>query len=331
MATIKDVAKIANVSIATVSRVFSKSSYVSSDSKNKVIEAAEKLNYAPNFTARSLKSNRSNLIGLIISSFNNNFYNIIARQVEELLKAQGYRIIITFSKEDAKTEKECINVLVSSRVDGLIYTPAGLDNKTIKDLSNTYDIAVLQAYRNAEDDLDSLLIDDELGAYLATKKLLENGHRRILLIDYDVPIPTNRSNGYIKAFNDFNLEADSNYICKVNFNSDYNEIIKKGFREYKPTAIITSGTQLGIEVLNYCQENNLSIPNDISLVIYDDSEFAKFLNITVIAHNYLEISKTLTEMIINRITKKTTPFQKKLLNPYLIERKSVLNLNSKIS
>ena len=327
MKTSRDVAKIANVSQATVSRVFSNPDLVSEKTKNKVLKAAKKLNYFPNLAARSLKSNKSHIIGMIISSYNSIFYSAITRRIEKILKKYNYRLLTTFSSEDPNTELECFNSLVTSRVDGIIFTPVSLKTNHLLELSKRYNISMLQLYRKANNMMDSLTINDEEGTYLATKELLINNHKRILLIDYKTSVPTHRKNGYKRAFNEHNIKYSENMIFYFNPDIDNYLYLKEKINESKPTAIIAVTSNTGLHVLKYFKEENIHVPENMSFVVYDDSTWAQINDISVITHPFDKISKETATQILNLINNSTTLTTHNLINPFFINRKSIKTIN----
>jgi DNA-binding LacI/PurR family transcriptional regulator len=327
MITSRDVAKLAKVSQATVSRVFNNSKLVSEKTKLKVMEAASKLSYSPNLTARSLKSNKTQTIGMIISSYDSIFYSTITRRLEKLLRNKNYKLLVTFSSENQKTETECFSSLLASRVDGILFTPVSMKTNHLKKLANQYNISTLQLFRDADRKISSITIDDSYGTYIATKKLLNNGHRRILLIDYRTSVPTHRKDGYTKAFKENKLQIDDTYI--INFNPDpeldeYSDL-KDKILHLKPTAIIAVTPNTGLHILKFCKEADLKIPEDISLVVYDDSNWGQIDDISVIAHPYDEIAQIIFDLISTQIENRSDDkkVEHKVIKPFFIERKSI--------
>src|SRR5690606_31089271 len=130
-ATGRDVAKLAGVSISSVSRAFRDDTYISKSVKERVFKAAEQLGYTPNLMARSLKNQKSHIIGLIISDIDNPFYSSITRVIEAELKRVGYRLLLSYSNENTEQEADELNLLTSSRVDGIIFTPASSKNQAL--------------------------------------------------------------------------------------------------------------------------------------------------------------------------------------------------------
>jgi DNA-binding LacI/PurR family transcriptional regulator len=210
MVSSKKVADLAGVSISTVSRVFSNPSLVNEKTRKKILKIANELNYFPDINARALKLNKSHIIGVIVSDISNPFYMKILKEVMTWSDKNNtkYRFYVTFTNEDKTNEIGAIRSLISSKVDYMIFTPVSNNNKDVESMIIDNNLLTLQLYRHAYDSLDSLKIDDEFGTYLATTELIENNHKEILLLDFDVPTPTNRDIGYFAAFKEKNMDIN---------------------------------------------------------------------------------------------------------------------------
>ncbi len=245
MATSREVAELAGVSPASVSRAFREDAYISRETRERIFAAAEKLGYTPNLMARSLKSQKSNTIGLVISDIDNPFYSIITRIIEAELKRLGYRLLLSYSNENSEQELEDLSLLASSRVDGIIFTPTNDKNASfIKNLKKQ-NIALVQMYRTGYKNIDSVVMDDELGAYYATKHLLQNGHTDILLLSVESPISPSRANGYRKAMLEADQIVNEDYVLHLPFQTDLKNIIKNKLNSTKPTAVIAGTNTIG--------------------------------------------------------------------------------------
>ncbi len=328
MTTIREVAKLAGVSTATVSRAFRPNTYVSEDTKSKIIDAAKKLNYTPNLMARGLKSQKSNTVGLIVSDIDNPFYSIVTRVLESELKRAGYRLLLSYSHENEQQELEDLMLLASSRVEGIIFTPTSNRNKSFIQSLRNQNIALMQLYRVAYKDVDSIVIDDEKGAYTATKFLLQNGHRNILLLSVDSPISPDRSKGYQTAFAEENLAYDDKMIMHLPFQIDLHDMIAKRIEEAGPTAIIAATNVIGMAVVKVCKEMKLRLGHEISLIMFDDVPWASLLDITTIAQPINNIGLYAGRTIIERMQSPNAygGTINSILGPQLIVRNSVRNL-----
>lgn len=326
MITSKEVAKAANVSISTVSRVFSNPKLVNTETIKKVKEIAAQLNYFPDITAKSLKLNVTNIIGVVLSDINNPFYLHILKQMSTIEAISNYRFFVVFSEEREKIEYDCITSLIASKVDALIFTPTGSHNTKIESMISDNNVAPLQLYRRNYENFDSLTIDDEYGAYLATKELLNNGHRKIILVDYKLAIPTNRDKGYIKAFEEANIPYDSKWIIQLDINANYEHELFDILDQLNPTAIIPASYIFANSIFTYLKLRNKKVKDDISLIIYDDNSIAEHLNISVIAHPLSEIAQTTAETIKRRLDNPNIAPQHLVIKPFFLQRDSIKKL-----
>lgn len=327
MISSKDVAKAAGVSVSTVSRVFSRPEKVNSKTKEIVLKVAREMHYIPDVTAKSLKLNRSNIIGLVISDISNPFYLLAAKELSLLEGYKDKKFFITFSQENPEIELNSITSLIGSKVDTIIFTPCDSDNTDVINVIIANNIHAIQIYRCKYNNLDSLVIDDAYGTYLATKELIKNGHKDIILFDYKISIPTHREEGYIKAFEEAGLTYDPKNIIKSTFNDDYYHVVKESIESLKPTAIIPSGILYIDAFRKYLRNNNIRIKDDISVVAYDDTDICRALNITAITHPFKTITEQLSKIITKRLSENDeTPIHLEV-KPFLISRNSIAKIN----
>jgi len=323
MITSKDVAIKAGVSVSTVSRVFSNHESISEKVRKKVLAVAEELHYIPDTRARNLKLNKRNTYGVIISDSNNPFYLKVITRFNALPDNRDMKMLIMFSEEDASLEYSNIISLLSSKVRAVLFTPTGESDAKIEPMLVANEVPGLQLYRHKFDGLDFLAIDDAYGAYLATKELIDNGHRDIALIDYDLAVPTHRDEGYIRAFKEANLPYKKRNIIRLRFNDNIDDTMMEVLRNKEHTAIIPVGAIM-IHSLYRCLNNlNLRVKEDISIVGYDDVNMAEYLGLTVISHPFRDIAFVANEIIKNRINDPKMKPQHVCLKPFLISRDSV--------
>lgn len=323
MITSKDVAIKAGVSISTVSRVFSNPKMISEKVRKKVLDAAEELHYIPNTAARNLKMNISNTVGVIVSDSENPFYLRVIREFNRLPSNKDIKTMIMFSEEDSQKEYSDIISLVSSKVQSIMFTPTSESSEKIETLLISNQIPTLQLYRKKFNNIDSLIMDDSYGAYLATKELIDNGHKNIVLLDYKLSIPTHRDDGYIQAFKDAGLEYDPNNIIKFSFEEDFYDTIYNLLKNKKYTAYIPTGDKMIHTLCRCLSDLNLKIKEDISIIAYDDITMAKYINLSAVSHPFEEIANTANKIIRNRIEHPDSKPQEIYLQPFLIRRDSV--------
>lgn len=184
VASIKDVALRANVSIGTASRALRNVGYISNEVREKVLKAAEELNYVANYGAQQIRmTNAVKTIGIIISeSMNDYFFKVIAL-LNERLPSHAFRILVLYSSGEAQEESENFRYLISNRVSAILFVPASEDRQHAISLAQKYNINVVQLFVNAYGDLNTVINDDEQGAAIATQHLIAQGCKNLLLLD----------------------------------------------------------------------------------------------------------------------------------------------------
>lgn len=312
--TIKDVAREANVSIATVSRVINKNYVVSSDLEMKVISAIEKLNYVPNSIARSLKNDNTHTIGLIVSDISNGFFTTIARAAEDLLMHKGYNLIVCSTDNQQEKEASYLQLLMEKKVDGIILNTTGENTQFISAISKNIPIALCS--RKVESPLfkgDFVESDNIPGSYELTSHLLQLGHRRIAVINGQPNVSSSqeRLQGFTQAMETVGITVDKSYPYLFNGNfsevsTGYDGIAKLMQMEEPPTAVIAMNNELAIGVLKYCHTNNVLIPETLSVCAFGGIEN---MDILYVQPSYVSvvpagIGRRLAELLIERIEQK---------------------------
>lgn len=325
MADSRDVAKAAGVSVATVSRVFNQPNIVSPQTQALVRQAAEALHYVPNQAASSLKSNKSRFIGLVVPEMRNPFYMQILHIISQRFRAQGYKLLVTFSNHDPAEEKQCLLHLIACQVEVIIFTPCRHD-AALEQLLLASGIYVLQLYAQHYATMDSLLINDLLGTQLGFDHLYAHGHRRFLLFSTDLP-------GYVRyaAFDALiraKPDIDSR-ILRIDLDADAAPLLEKTIAAFQPTCIFSIAYQASYCCFQTLRRLGLSIPHNISVVVYDDMDYAALNNITVIGHRHRELGETICQMVSEKLTRPSAEAvapRQLMLDPTLVVRNSVAAL-----
>ena len=330
--TIKDVAKMANVSIKTVSRVINNSPEVAEDTKNKVLNIIKKLNYRPSELARSLATKRSKVLGVIISDITNPFYAELVRGIDDFASSKGYHIIISNTDGIRKKEIECLDTLLKRRVDGIIFTYARLKSEEILDLfSNGFPIILVNRTISGLNS-NYIIANDRLGAKLATKHLVELGHVRIGLVSgkKDQTGGMWRTEGYLEILKTYNIKIDNNLIKEGNWTQDSGFKLTKELINLKerPTAIFYENDLMAFGGLNYIHSIGLKVPNDISVVGFDDIIFSSLecVGLTTIRVPKYQIGYLAAKNLISIIEKGIIKKRKKVFDLELIVRNTTKQL-----
>lgn len=282
--TLNDIANKAGVSVSTVSRVLNhktKKYRISEETENLIKQAAKKLNYKPNQLARGLRLKKTHTIGLIVPDISNPFFAHVTRIIQTHAYRAGYSLIVCNTDEDINTELEQVELLISKGVDGFIVMPVGTTFAHIKKLLD--DSVPLVLLDRSFDDLEtnSVVVDNYTGAYKATEYLISMGHTKIAVIQGLPDTHTNnaRVKGYLDALKAGGIDINNNYIVGKDFRKENGYIETKfllGLEE-RPTAIFTTSDLITLGALEAVSEENLIIPDDLSLVSFDDIDFAPFL------------------------------------------------------
>lgn len=304
MPTLNDVAKQAGVSTSSASRAFRDGASITPEVRGRVLQAARELGYTPNLLARSLKSNKSNLIGLDVCDIQNPFYSFIIKGMEEELKRRGYQLILSYSDGDPKTERKNLELFAGSQAMGIAFMPGTTKNRDLVKQLSQKGVAMIQLFNHVYDFVDTVAVKDDIGAYQAAKHLLENGHRRILLLNPVTSYSSDRADGYRRAMQEYGIPLDEDLIVSFATTHDTLDPIQQLLQTHKPTAVIAGVYNLGKNVVRACRQLHWKIPKDISLVTFDDVEWPELLDITAICQPTEYIGLSAARMLLDRIDEK---------------------------
>jgi DNA-binding LacI/PurR family transcriptional regulator len=335
-ATIRDVAKYLGVSPATVSYVVNGVNKVSDETKEKVLDAIKQLNYQPDFTAISLFKKKSYIIGVMIpiidSSFGpifkaNHYYAEIIGGMESFARKNGYDLLISGIRDP----EECKNWVNKRKLDGLVFSgglPEGLYPELI-DLNMP--IVLIDNYDKHGEFCHNIRIDDELGGYLAAKHLLDLGHEQISFVGHNLTdhssVDWSRLRGFKKALHEQGVSFDDDLL----FNG-YGSSFEVGFNigksilklSTKMTAVFASSDVLAVGIINALRENGKDVPNDYSIVGFDDLEMSRYLSprLTTIKQDVFKKGEVSIQTLIDAIESKINNPVKINLPIELLERES---------
>ncbi|WP_425446540.1 LacI family DNA-binding transcriptional regulator [Dethiothermospora halolimnae] len=308
--TIKDVAKIAGVSISTVSRVINNSKPVSSDVRKRVLEVIDEIGYKPNEVARSLVTKKSFLIGVIVTDIGNSYIAEMVRGIEEVGKMYNYDILLCSTYGDENAEVKYINILKRKQVEGIILISDN-DNKNIDDVVDGLDIpfVYLNRYFNP-DRYHTVTIDHLYAAYEMTKYLIDLGHNKIGFVttkdDQDYCIEKKKIEGFKKAIAEYGtVEGKVFFVNNRKISNGY-EIAKKiSYSEKDLTAIFCGDDNLAIGAISYLYDNRVYIPMDISISGYGDLPIASIFRprLTTIKEPFYDIGAVAIRKIIKQLNK----------------------------
>lgn len=281
MVTIKDVARAAGVSVATVSRVWNEAAFVSPETRRRVAEVAARLGYSPHGAARSLITRTTYALGVLLPDLYGEFFSEIIRGIDHMAQANGYHILVS-SSHDSKDEIDAALRSMRGRVDGMIIMSPDLETRrTLHVLQGNFPVVLLNGGPEAKE-FDTITIENHEGARQMTHHLIARGHRRIAMIggpqrNYDA---TERLRGYRTALAESGIELDESLIVQGDFSelSGHGAVKQLLDLERRPTAIFAANDSMAIGALSALRENHVRVPDDMAVAGFDDIPLARYMN-----------------------------------------------------
>ncbi|AAK80904.1 LacI family transcriptional regulator [Clostridium acetobutylicum] len=334
--TILEVAKRANVSVATVSRVMNDNYPVKAETREKVLKAIKELNYIPNMQARELTQKKSATIGIVSPSISNMFFTEVINGIESYLRDKSLSLLLTCTNNDVEEEKKCITNLISRNVSGIVVispNTSNIKNGFYDDLSNSIPFVFINS-KYVDSNISSVSNDESMGAHNALKYLLKNNHKEILFVrgkdsySYDI-----KEEVYVSTMKELNLFNPQNIINIGNGNSSetvdntsyaFLEILNKS----KATAAFACNDLMGVGILNACKKLNLAVPKDFSIIGYDNIALSKFVEpkLTTVDQNMFLLGTNAATLLIEKIDCNNKYSKRIILNNYIVERDTVSSI-----
>ncbi len=307
--TIYDVARVANVSIATVSRVFNKSNLVAESTVKHVLEVARKLNFSPSASARGLSGGRQETIGIVLPILYGNFFSDLIYSMQAPAESRGYDIVVAGQKG---SPEELFGTLkkLSSKIDGLIlmYHKEGLKEEINRRFPRL-PVVLLSRFVRYRKHVD-LVLDNFTGAKLATEHLIAMGHRKIAHIQGEEGNVDSieRTEGFLSATNAAGILRENIELLNGTFRqiSGYNAVKELFERRKDITAIFSSNDAMALGALNWMQQNGVNVPNDVAMCGFDDIEFAQMVrpSLSSVYLNTQKFGESAFNMLVKQIEEK---------------------------
>ncbi|WP_286261139.1 LacI family DNA-binding transcriptional regulator [Thalassotalea atypica] len=331
MATIYEVSKLAGVSLATVSRVMNKNARVSEKTKQKVLDAMDSLGYRPNSIAQSLASSRANSVGVLVSELHGPFFGQMMAGIEAELRAAGKHVIITTGHSEADKEKDGIEFLISRNCDAIIaHVEAVSDEYLIKLSKGKTPIYLMSRYVEELKD-QCISLDNELGGYLATKSMIEHGHKDIAYIagPQFKADASNRLLGHKRALEEHNLPFNENLFYIGDFKETGGSDALKHFidKKYKFTALVCANDEMASGAMKYAREHGYQLPEDLSVIGFDNVIFANYLypTLTTIDNPVARMGRMTAKLVLKEVYQNKNLDIDLVFKPSLIMRDSLAN------
>lgn len=330
MATIYEVSKLAGVSLATVSRVINNSSSVKEKTREKVYTAMQQLSYRPNPVAKSLASNRSDCVGVVVSELQGAFYGGIMTGIESVMRKADKHIIVTASHYDAQKEIEDIEFLVDRNCDALVLHVEAVSDEYLINLSKG-SVPIIVLNRRIPEIADRCIsLDNERGGYLATRFMIDNGHRDIVYVSGPLRKEDARDRlaGHKRALKENHLFFEDAYF----YEGDYLQTGgSKGLQHFIDndisfTAVICANDEMATGAMTTAREHGLDIPNDLSVCGFDDVIFSAytFPKLSTIHYPISDMGEMAAYAILKSVYKRDGPPIINVFQPNLVERNSVV-------
>lgn len=337
-ATVYDVAKLAGTSATTVSRVLSKSGYPVRESlRERVIEAAKKLNYTPNLLAKSLKNNMSRDIGVIIPTITNPFYSHAVLGMEEEAYQQGYNLLVCNTMRDMKRENMYLKIMQEKQVKGIILSSVGADSELVHELVKQGMSFVLLDQKLPNDNCSYIGFDVTAGAVLGTKYLLECGHKKIAFASTPLNRWTRKKayQGYRQVMEKTNLDIDRKYLFIAEEETENVEgyevnagcMMAKKFIQSNSdaTAVVMVNDMMAFGFIQELNRNGIRVPHDVSIMGFDDIPFASLFSpaLTTIRYPSYDTGKLAAKVLFEKMNGGNNFVLNVKLEPKLVIRDSV--------
>ncbi|MBU9711669.1 LacI family DNA-binding transcriptional regulator [Evansella tamaricis] len=332
--SIKDIAKRANVSVSTVSRVLNNSKYVSEDLKRRVLSVVEETGFKPNMVARGLVNKKTSLIGVLIPRISNNFFSKLIEGIEEVLQTYGYNILLSTSYNEIEKELEYLNIFEDRQLDGIIFSVTEFTDQHKNFFGETVVPTVFLGQKvETLKKYPYVTIDNIKAAYEATRYLIKQKHKRIAIMagpEKDCATGDNRLQGYLEALKEAGLPLYTSWQTRRYHTIDdgYYAASQIMSQSEKPTAIFACSDQQALGAINYLREHGYRVPEDISVMGFDDVDLATVFRpkLTTVKQNPVDMGATAARLLIDQIHGNSLTALENLVPYRLVVRESTKSL-----
>ncbi len=301
-ASIKDVAKLAGVSSATVSHVLNKTRYVSPEVTRLVEDALTATNYKTSSIAKALRKNKTNTIGVMIPDISNPFFATIIKNIESTLNAHGYNIILSHSSDEPAKEKNLLEMLMTWSIDGLIIAPAS----TSYDYTQIKCPTIIVDRKPENQKYCGVFTDNREILRLAVQRLIDKNHRKIGFISGYPRFSTtlDRLEGYLDALKNNSIAVNREYILQGDTNPESGyALIRLLLEQTDVTAVMIANNRMAIGAMRYLLEHRIPVPQRLAVIAYADYEWSTITNppLSCIAQPMAEIGTTAAQMLLDKV------------------------------
>ncbi|HHQ4567664.1 HTH-type transcriptional regulator GalR [Aeromonas hydrophila] len=333
MATIKDVALLSGVSVATVSRVINHSPKASQASRDAVFKAMHELNYHPNANARALAHQNNDTLGLIVADVSDPFFGTMVKAVEQVAQSTGNFLLIGNGYHDAAKEKHVIEQLIGHRCSGLVVHAKMLPDEELIQMMSYVPGMVLINRIVPGFESRCVALDDRYGSWLATRHLIQEGHKKIgfLCSNHQISDSQDRLQGYLDALQEHNIPVDERLISRgspdeLGGEAAMTELLSRG---QQMTAVVCYNDSIAAGALSVLSDNGIDVPQDLSLVGFDDVLISRYLRprLTTVRYPIIAMATQAAELAIALAKGGPLPQTTHMFSPTLVRRHSVRSID----
>jgi LacI family transcriptional regulator len=326
--TIYDVAREANVSMATVSRVVNGNPNVKPATRKKVLEVIARLGYRPNAVARGLASKKTTTVGVIIPDISNIFYAELARGIEDIATMYKYNIILSNSDQNAEKELHLLNTMLGKQVDGILFLGGHISEEHVQEFERSPVPIVLAGAVEETSKVPSVNIDYKAASYDAVTELLEKGHKRIGFVSgpfHDTINMKFKLEGYREALAKAGVEYSDDLVVEGEYTYDSGLEAWQRFSELedKPTAIFVGNDETALGVVHGAQDQNVSIPDEVEVISFDNTRLALMVRpqLTSVVQPLYDIGAVAMRLLTKYMNKETVE-ESTVVLPHRIEHRN---------
>ncbi|MCL2112977.1 catabolite control protein A [Lactococcus protaetiae] len=324
--TIYDVARVAGVSMATVSRVVNGNANVKEKTRQKVLDAIAELDYRPNAVARGLASKRTTTVGVILPTITSTYFAAITRGVDDIASMYKYNMILANSDNDVEKEGKILETFLSKQVDGIVYMGSSLDEEVRTALKNTRTPVVLVGTIDGDKELPSVNIDYHLSAYQATTKLAKNGNKKIGYIMGSLTDAENieRMVGYQEALIESGLEFDEELVFEGNYSYEQGKVLVERLLDRGVTGVVVAHDTVAVGVLSALMAKGIKVPEDFEIIAGSNSPITQYTypSLTSVNQPLYDLGAVAMRLLTKLMLKEEVEENQLILDHEIIERQS---------
>lgn len=304
--TIKDIAKLAGVSVATVSRVINEDPGVADKLRQKVLQAIKDTNYVPNTVGRNLRKSKSDMLLIMLPTLSNPFYSKILKGIEQAASEKGYGVLVSVTHHEVKTEKKYLKMLQMKQVDGVISLFSTLSVEELNSLVMKYPFVQCCEYTEGAQ-LPYVMIDNKKAAYEATQYFIAHGHKRIGMISgsFYESSEKAREQGYRDALLDAGLAFDASYVLKSNYKPESGMDLCRQLLSFPepPTAILTVSDTLAIGAIKHLKSVGIKVGEDIEVIGFDNASITRVYDpsVSTVSQPRYDLGTVAVDLVVEKI------------------------------